>query len=384
MRQNTRPLYEPSFAPPEPRVNWWLRLTSSGWDTPQITLAERETTRRSGLVSWLTLGLFGVLLIISPIAIDDLRSLMTFAIAALGLVIAAALNRFGYVRLAGVLLVALISGAVFGATLASPIGLTMGQLPNYDALAVSVVVAATVLPRGWAFVVALLDSAGIVADYLLQPHNHNIDVDALLYSSVTLQTVSLLVRPIAIQFIMALISYLWVRGVERAIRRADRAEEMAFLQQREIESTRELDEGVRQLLDAHVRLANGDFHAQVPQLRSAALWQIGVSLNNLIGRLSRLAQADVVLRRTEETAAQLAVAVRTWHSGRGMAVPPLSHTPLDPVLTALQDSMGGQPASAPRSSASRVSSRPMQSPPNMSSSMSSSSVWPPQSGPFDH
>ena len=41
----------------------------------------------------------------------------------------------------------LLSGGLLEANLASPIGLTMGELPNFDAYVVAVVIAATVLPR---------------------------------------------------------------------------------------------------------------------------------------------------------------------------------------------------------------------------------------------
>ena len=87
----------------------------------------------------------------------------------------------------------------------------MGELPNFDLYVVSVVVvAATVLPRLSSFFVAVVTLVLIVANYVLQPHNANIARDALLYSSATVQTISFLVRPFALQFILAVVAYLWV------------------------------------------------------------------------------------------------------------------------------------------------------------------------------
>src|SRR5215470_3849085 len=107
-------------------VNGWLRLTSSGWDRPQRSIETRERARRSRLVSWLILGLLVGVAILSPLAIDDARSRWTLGGWVLGLVLSAVLNRRGYVTAAGVLLVALFSGGILAANLASPIGLTMG------------------------------------------------------------------------------------------------------------------------------------------------------------------------------------------------------------------------------------------------------------------
>ena len=51
-----------SAAAPPP---WWLRLASSSPYRPQYTIADRERARRSDLIAWLALGMFGVVLIVS-------------------------------------------------------------------------------------------------------------------------------------------------------------------------------------------------------------------------------------------------------------------------------------------------------------------------------
>ena len=62
------------------RVNWWLRLTSAGWDKPQYTVAQREMTRRSRLASWLILGLFLALVVVSPLVTGDTQTLVAFSL----------------------------------------------------------------------------------------------------------------------------------------------------------------------------------------------------------------------------------------------------------------------------------------------------------------
>ncbi len=333
------------YANQQERVNGWLRLTSSGWEQPQRSIEAREKTRRSRLVAWLILGLLVGVVILSPLALQDSRARWVLGAWVIGLVLAAVLNRRGYVMAAGVTLVVLISGGILAANLASPIGLTMGELPNFDAYVVPVVIAASILPRASGFIVATLNSLLIVGNYAWQPHNANITQDAHLYSSVTVQTVSLLVRPIALQFVLAVVAYLWVRGTDRAIRRADRAEEIAELEQREIERTHEIEEGVHQLLAVHVRLANGDFGARVPPLRSVPLWQIGNSLNHLIARLTAFAQVDAVLGRTQQAAGALVDVIQRWQQGQvvpASALPAPSGTPVDPLIVLLQRTAAGQ------------------------------------------
>jgi hypothetical protein len=330
--------------PPRPRhvisapqhVNWWLKLTSAGWDKPQYTVAQRELARRSRLASWLILGLFLALVVVSPLVTGDTQTLIAFSLFAVGLTICAVLNRRGLVNATGTILVALIILVIMGPTVTSPLGLTMGQLPNYDALAIAVLVAATLLPRWAIFAVAALNSAMVVADFTLRRHHPNVQQDAALYASPTLQTISLLVRPIALELMVAVVAYLWIRGTDEAIRRADRAEELAQLEQRETERARDLAEGVQQLLAVHVRLANGDFRARAPQLRSPQLAQIGQSLNALINRLARFAQVEALLQRTHVEATRLADALQRARHGQPFNPPPTSGTPLDPVVETLR------------------------------------------------
>jgi hypothetical protein len=279
----------------------------------------------------------GVVIIISPIAIDDRQALLVYLGFTLALIVVIALNRAGQIVLAGSLLVAFITGAVFAYNLSSPLGLTMGQLPNYDALAVGVVVAASVLPRASGFVVAALNSGLIVADYLLRPHNANLIADAALYSSVTQQTISLLVRPIALQFVFALIAYLWVRGTDQAIARADRAEVIAALEARELERTRTLEEGVRYVRQTIALWAHGELQHRIPRMPMPFLQEMSDDLNGFIVRFAYLSNADYHLRRLQEEVSTLTVALEQLLQGRTAIWPSPSGTALDRVLEILAE-----------------------------------------------
>jgi hypothetical protein len=340
----------------------WLRFASSSGTNPQRTLQQRELARRSDLIAWLALGMLGGLVIVSPIAITDpLAALAFLCFFALQLA-AISLNRAGHITLAGIMLVASLNAAIFAYMWSSPLGLTMGQLPNYDALAVSVVIAASVLPRRAGFVVALLNSAMIVADYVIRPHHANVIADAALYPSVAFQTISLLVRPIALQFIFALVAFLWVRGVDRAIWRADRAEEIAQLEFREIEHRRTLEEGVRYLHQTLAQWAKGDFSHRVPAMPVELLEQVRGDLNAYMERFGPVMDASNYLRRLQNEVARLTASLEGWVRGQPVVWPEPSGTPLDRTIELLR-SYGARPASYPSApSAPSAPSRPTGAP----------------------
>ena len=362
-------------APARPPVNWWLRHTSSGWEQPYFgTIAQRERARRSRLASWLILGLIVGVIILSPLAFEDARARATLGVWAVGLLIAAVFNRRGWVTLAGMTLVVLFSGGILFANLASPLGLTLGELPNFDAYVVSVVVAATLLPRASIFLVAAGNSLLIIGNYALQPHNANIVQDAHLYSSVTVQTVSFLVRPIALQLVLAVVAYLWVRGVEEAIRRADRAEELAILEQREVDRARAeaertfaLEEGVRYMHQILAEWTQGDARHRIPHMPVGSLEQLRVDLNALVTRVSPELRADIQLSRLQEEVTSLSAALEAWVQGGPVIWPAPAGTPLDRVVEFLRVAAGGRatrrPSWAPPPSSPWGRSEPGEPPP---------------------
>lgn len=326
----------------------WLSIASSSGVNPQMTLDQRELARRSDLIAWLALGLLGGLAIVSPIAIGDAVAALAFLCFFAFILAAISLNRAGHITMAGIILVASMNAALFAYMWSSPLGLTMGQLPNYDAFAVSVVIAATVLPRQSAFIVAAINSACIVADYLIRPHNANVIADAALYPSVTVQTISLVVRPIALQFTMALVAFLWVRSTNLAIRRADRAEEVAMLEFRELQRTGTLEEGVRYLQQTLSLWAQGNFTRRVPAMPLDILEQVRMDLNAFMERFGPVMDASYYLRRLQTEVIHLTTALENRVNGRAVAWPELSGTPLDHAIDILR-SYGTWPQSHPSS-----------------------------------
>jgi len=150
---------------------------------------------------------------------------------------------------------------------------------------------------------------------------------------------SLLVRPVTLQFTVALISYLLVRNVETALQRADRAEIIAALEQRErqrqqeeIKQKQELEAGIQSILNTHVRIANGDIEARTPLPHDHILWQVGMALNNLLARFQHSAYAEQVLQQTENESAQLRLSLRRWYSGQRWYYITPTNTPIAPLV----------------------------------------------------
>jgi hypothetical protein len=107
-----------------------------------------------------------------------------------------------------------------------------------------------------------------------------------------------------LQLLTAAALYLWARSTEQALKRADRAEEIAALekrenerQQRELEQKRKFDAGVQQILQTLVAAANGDLKIRAPLGQDHMLWQISVALNNLIARLQSSTLGERALQK---------------------------------------------------------------------------------------
>ncbi len=344
----------------------WYSLTSPAETERGATFDARERLRRGRLLSTIGLGFIVVMLIAVPIGLTDLPTFLAISGALVMTVLALALNRAGWVTAAGVLFVMASEAQFVFAILSAPGGkLDVVFIPLFSLLAFGLLIGVSVLPPVSVFAIAAANTLFVIADINLQPATPT--VQKILNSP---DRYALIAQPVGLYFITAIIAYLWVRSTTAALRRADRAEEIAELERREAERTRELEEGVRQLLDVHVHLANGDFQVRAQPIRNPLLWQIGSSLNNLIARLSRVAQADFVLRRTQEESRRLAEAVDQWLHGRQAIWPAPSQTPIDPIAETLRRGLGGGaggqatqlPPNVPPSTAGRALASPDYSP----------------------
>lgn len=318
-----------------PLWRWWLTHTSNT-RRPARTFDERIRARRSRIGSGIFLGLIVItlaLLVWERLTTNDLPTFYALLVALIGLSFGCILNRYDQVELAGALVALMIDAAIFGAVLSAPNGmLDTDYLGSYYLMALILGVVAMLMPAWGLLVATAVNCALILADFLvLQSYTpaltQQLAADGYFFE---------IGRPLVLNIGIAFTFYILVRTLLGEGRRADRAEEIAALEEREIERQRVLEEEVRELLAVHVQLANGNFNARVSQLNNPLLWQIGGSLNNLMNRLARLGQADFAYQRTQQETMRLAEALRMILEGRPPVWPAPAGTPADAVLTSLQ------------------------------------------------
>ena len=247
-------------------------------------LAVRESARRKHLVGIILLVIAGFQLVNFPGALVD-RDPLAFGTIVLGLFIcgvAMLFNRGGKATVSSILLIVVVDLGCGLMLLTSPMGLDVANLPVFDVLIVSVLIAVSLLPAISVFPIALINILFIIAVFAFQPRTPELNM--VLHSGMALDVIA---QPIALQLIVAVVTYLWVRSAQRAIARADRAEEIAELKQREADRTHQLETGIQQLLQTQVRAANGDLSARANLSQENLLWQVGVSLNMLLTRLQK-------------------------------------------------------------------------------------------------
>lgn len=327
----------------------WVVLTGPGDDAPQRTLEQRSRLRRARLSSVVMFGMLVLAVGILPLGLKDPThaTLGADAVLVLAVLFAAVLNRFGQVTFAALVLVAVLLFAIAGAVLGA-VNLDFIYLPAFDLLALVIAVAAAVLPRRLMWLAALAAIAFIVVDMFLQPRTPELDAFVA-----TNGVYALMARPILLVLVTAILLHLLSWSLENEVRRADRAEEIAAMEHTIVEQKRQLDIGVQQILDTHVRVANGDFSARAPTTQDNVLWQIAASLNNLLSRLQKSGQAEHQLRRTEEEIYRLASAIRDAQSGRRPIWPAPTGTAADRILEllarpAMREPQGPPPALPPQ------------------------------------
>ncbi|GHO46840.1 hypothetical protein [Ktedonospora formicarum] len=290
--------------PPLPRVNWWLRMTSTGWDIPQETIEQREKVRRSRLTSWILLGMLVTLTAFIPATFTDRASMFSVLFALAGVLVATFCNRKGFVTVAGGILVTLSILATIGVVLGSADGkIHLVYLPAYDIMVISVILGASILPRSAAFIIAVVNTILITADLMVQPLSPD------LQQAISQYTMAVIVgRPVAIQIMVAVISFLWVRGMDQAVKRADRAEELRSIEQRfsmvEAERKAQVEEFVQEIINALRLLANSQ-EGLVVLSPNHPLHQQGMFINNQLKQFYRLKQSGGVTNEQTAYAAKI-------------------------------------------------------------------------------
>lgn len=319
-------------------LSMWYRLTSPRQPADSAPFQERELFRRGRTGSQISIILFLLLFVSFPAALAGSNSLLIGILIAnlFVLCLALLLNRLGQVNLAGILVVLSIMAAPTTNIVTTPGGINTSALPIFSLLVLSLMCAVSFLSPVWIFVVAAINVFFTLFVFIVLPSTGELHHQ--------LQTAFPgIATPIVLsQVIVSIVAYIWVSGARRAILRADRAEEIAALerrelerQQSEIEQKQQLDTGVQQLIQTHMQVANGNFAARAPLMKENVLWQVAYSLNNLLARLQSYQQINVQQQKNQEALHYLISAIqRAKKEGEPLQVQ-RTGTPVDALIIEL-------------------------------------------------
>ena len=219
-----------------------------------------------------------------------------FVISAIGVFLlvfsAGMLNRRGYLTGATLIMILVLDGGIATTVITVKGGLGLVNLPIFDLMIASELIAVSLLAPISVFIVCLLNCCFIILDVLLEHHAPDLNHYLALSGWAVI-----LARPLLLQIVVALVTFLWVDSALRALKRADQAEALAAMEHAIAEyersnamQKRQLEQGIQYLIETQRRVANGDLTARVPTTQNNVLWPVAISFNNLLTRFQRFQQ----------------------------------------------------------------------------------------------
>jgi len=288
-------------------LEWWYRLAAPPQPPATASHYQRERARRGRLASITTVifMLFLLALLLLDINSKNPIPIMTHFIELVGCVLALFLNRRGFINMAGILVILLVYAEQVMTILGPPGGLNVSSLPMLDFSVLPDMLALAFFSANSLFLMVCINI--VLAWGLLTYGPHDAAVTQLLHTA-SGQTYAHIYD---LQLITAAVLYVWGRSVERALARADRAEEIAAFEKREkerkqqeLEQKSQLDAGIQQILQTHIAVANGDLNARAPLHQDHVLWQVAVALNTFISRHQSLSNTEQRLRQQVQKESQ--------------------------------------------------------------------------------
>ncbi len=309
---------------------WWYRLTMPPQPPANASILKKEAYRQHRTIS--TVGILFLCLEIMDIAVvvgaNSMVMNVDYALVYIFIAAMMVANRFGRPVLAG-------SIPVFGCEILLVFTIiymypemNIVSIMFYGLFVFIELLSISLLPIRFVFVFAILDSAFIVLDYFFQPKS------AELIQAIGSGPNGLVVFgvPVALQFLVAFISALWVSTAKSASKRANRAEMMAAIESAVAkdrllvdQEKQELEASIQQLVQAYTDTNSGRMIERIPYPPTKVLWPLVGVLNMLWMRLrsaqhteaelARLKQAitayDALLQRMAQTPNQSLPLLRT-------------------------------------------------------------------------
>ena len=312
-------------------IAWWYELTALPDAPAHANFAQREIVRRSHLLSTIVFWLLLTFILFIPGCFALPNHYVIFADLGMMVVCVNALwfNRAGRPEIAGLLLTISFELALTMVILTTQ-PLDEPSIQQYELYVFGELLCISLLNPGSVFLVMICNIALITASLLWQPHTATLAYD------LETQFTPILLIPVGVQILVAFVSYLWVKGTMQAITRADRTERIVQLEHELTEQKQKLEEGIRQLLQTHVAVANGNLETRAPLTQDNVLWQIARALNPLLTRLQRASQAEKQLQRVIHAVSATVCVIQQAEQMNQMPCISLTRTEIDPLIIALQ------------------------------------------------
>jgi hypothetical protein len=313
-------------------VQWWYNHTALPEAPANASFIKREVSRKSHLLSTIIFWLFIMFILFIPACFVVPNHYIIGVDAGMLIIclIAVFLNRAQHPGAASILLTIGFELALT-AVIFTTIPLDEPSIQQYELFVFGELLCVSLLTPNSVFLVMLYNIGIISASLFLQPHT------AILAQDLQSQWVAILVRPVGVQFLVAFVSWLWVRSAFQAIKRADRAEMIARLEEQLEMERRTLDEGIKLILDTHVAVANGDLSVRAPLTQNNVLWQIARSLNMLLDRLQRASRAERELQRVTQAINSTVQTIQYATQSNQTLSLPLTQVPeIDPLIVEIQ------------------------------------------------
>ncbi len=322
-------------------INWWVRITSP---SPNNSKRSHNAWREEVASLIFIPIMFNVLLPI-PAALNRPIQLAILGVVFLIDVGALLLKRAGFMTAAGLILMSTTELGLCTSILNLGGRFDSINLPLYDDLIQVSLLSMAFFPPLVAFGIVLINCGFLIATLVLLPHAP--DLSQHLAASLT----SVIISPITLQIISTFLAYIIVAALIKAIRRADKAEQLAALESQVIEQQRkdiqlkeQLNFGITEILSTLNEAANGNFAARAPLKQDNALWRIGYSINNLLARVQGFRNEKAELEKTRRVAAQLTTMLRT---GQRLDLENWTGTCLDPIIVEMMRRSSTPPSQMP-------------------------------------
>lgn len=310
-------------------LGWWYRIGAPPNVSNDAPLKERERVRIGKITS---LALFIELIemgIAGGSIAEDPNKVLPFGYLGIviALFIALLFNRRGNTTVAGIISVVMIEFAMVLTILGIPNQtLDAFNLPLLELFIQPLLIAASLFPVWMVFPLAIYHIVCICLTLTFLPKTSEL-ITHIQHTPYTAYGI-----PITLQVVTALISFIWVRSAYNELHRAETAQEVNRLT-REIadhlmvsaERQKELERNIEVIRIALASVSGGNYLQRIPLTEQDMLWQVALSLNNLLSRTHNFQEQALRFAQVNEFLARLANELRLYRTGqKNIQIPQLS------------------------------------------------------------